>query len=190
MTAQPARPSVLPGEQVRILARPAQARLNRPVGQVGTVLPPGHQSAWMDDPAAEPASRVIAVQTDSGVMDATSWEKVPTLKFEGEVEMYADPDDSQGPASTVRIGGRDILAEIGRTFRAGTIVTVAIADSRYEGGLEADLGSRGWSELTPGDPASLCVGPHSLIRELDRYDGQSVTMLISSGPIDVSVEEK
>lgn len=74
MTAGPRRPEVRPGDTVRVLTRAGQ-NPQRPAGQTGVVLPPGHLAEWDQDPAAEPASRVIAVRlADGSSVDATSWE--------------------------------------------------------------------------------------------------------------------
>lgn len=77
MSDRPRRPEVRPGDAVRVLARAGQ-NPQRPPGQTGVVLPPGHLTEWETDPAAEPATRVIAVQSADGtVVDATSWEVAP-----------------------------------------------------------------------------------------------------------------
>lgn len=106
------------------------------------------------------------------------------LEFHGVVDWFADPtEDRHG--GTVSIGGRDIIHEIEAAFGDSGKVTVAIADETFTGDLYLDQGSRGYSELTPGDVAELKAGPHSVIHELYRYHKQVVTMWVSNEPLDL-----
>lgn len=106
------------------------------------------------------------------------------LSFSGEVDAGADPDGAYD-GTTIRVGGRDVLAEVEGTFGHDGRVTVALADDRWEGRVDLDLGSRGYSEYTPGDAGTLRVGEHSLSERLWGLDGQQVRLWISTGPVDL-----
>lgn len=110
------------------------------------------------------------------------------LMFEGAVDWLADPTDDNN-ACTITIGGRDVLYEIEEAFGGHCKVTVAIADATFTGDLYVDLGSRAYSELTPGDIAELTTGPHNLFSELYRHDGQVITMWIADEPVDLGADE-
>jgi hypothetical protein len=111
-----------------------------------------------------------------------------TLVFHGTVDDWADPT---GPEHfhTVRVGGRDVLAEIDEAFTASQKVTVAIADQAFTGDLFVDLGMRGYGEMTPGEVSQLTAGPHDLKSVLGRYDDQVITMWVSDEPIDLGAVE-
>lgn len=106
------------------------------------------------------------------------------LRFKG---VYADdgPDDGGGRGGSllsVWIGGANLIEAVEAVKWSGP-VTVAIADETFTGDLYADEGSRGYSEWTPGDPATLTVGPHDIRRILDRYEDQEITVWIADEPI-------
>ncbi len=78
---------------------------------------------------------------------------------------------------------------IGQPFANDARVYVAIADERFDGDLYALQGLDGYSEWTPGSVAELTVGPHNLIEELRRYEGQTITMWIADEPVN-TLEDK
>lgn len=92
----------------------------------------------------------------------------------------------------VFIGDRDVLAAVREAFPPvyrERKVTVAIADERYEGALNLDFGSPGYSEYTPADAADLEVGPHSLFDQIERLSGQTITLWIADEPLDLAQRE-
>lgn len=111
-----------------------------------------------------------------------------TLVFHGTVDDWADPTVPQH-FHTIRVGGRDVLAELEEAFTERQTVTVAIADQAFTGDLFVDLGARGYSELTPGDLSKLTAGPHDLKSVLGRYDDKVITMWVSDEPIDMGASE-
>ena len=103
------------------------------------------------------------------------------LKFKGVVETY---DFCLESANDYSIGGVDFIAKIVAT-PFDSPVTVAIADERFTGDLDCSEGLQGYSEYTPGEPADLCVGPHNILKILDRYDGKEITLWIADEPINM-----
>jgi hypothetical protein len=112
---------------------------------------------------------------------------VSDLRFDGVVDAWGDQPDG---AERLTIGGRWVVSEINESFPFNTAVTVAIADERFTGALDADVGMRGYSEWTPGEPSQLTVGPHSILDVLQRYDGQTVTMWVADEPVDLADGEE
>lgn len=108
------------------------------------------------------------------------------LTFSGHVEAgdaYRHKLDEDHGA--ILIGGQDVVAMIGEAHFTGP-VTVAIADARFTAeSLRADLGW-GYSEYTPMDKDELRAGDVDLLSVLDRYAGQTITMWVADGPIDLS----
>jgi hypothetical protein len=104
------------------------------------------------------------------------------LRFDGIVE-NVDYED-------FTIGGRYVIEEIGKAFgRQKAAVTAALADERFEGDLDLYIGSRGYSEWTPGEVGRLRIGKHDLFDRLDELDGQQVTLWIADEPVNV-LEQK
>jgi hypothetical protein len=110
------------------------------------------------------------------------------LRFEGLVQngdycrvSYGDTDDDLNGA--VHIGGVDVVDAIDEAKFTG-LVTVGIADETFDGDLFVDTGW-GYSEYTPMDPDVLKVGGHDLLEILSRYEGKSITVWISEGPINL-----
>lgn len=101
------------------------------------------------------------------------------LKFQGIVDTADYRLDSENDHS---IGGVDLIRAINQTEWSGP-VTIALADETFNGDLDCWEGSRGYSEYTPGSAAELKVGPHNILRILERYDGQTVTLWIADEPI-------
>lgn len=80
------------------------------------------------------------------------------------------------------IGGVDFIAQIRRVGFTKP-VTVALADERFAGDLDCSEGSWGYSEYTPGWSAELSIGPHNILKILDRYDGDEITLWVADEPI-------
>lgn len=97
------------------------------------------------------------------------------LKFEGVVEMDYDE---------IKIDGRDVVAEVNAVDWPGK-VTIAFADAAFDGELYATHGYPGYSEWTPGEPASLEVGKHRVSDRLWENDGLKVTMWVADEPVNV-----
>lgn len=114
-----------------------------------------------------------------------------TLRFEGVVTLGDDyrvsysgsPYDKNG---AVWIGDSDMVTEI-EEARFTKPVTVGIADETFDGDLFVETGW-GYSEYTPMDPDVLKVGPHDLLQILSQYEGQSITLWVSEGPINLLEE--
>lgn len=108
-----------------------------------------------------------------------------TLHFAGTVtrgdECRVSYDAEDG---SVLIGDRDVVDEALGAFPAGTDVTVAVADSRWSGPLEGEMGY-GCSEFTPMDSDSLTVGPHDVVELLLALEGQHVDVWIADEPLDL-----
>lgn len=114
-------------------------------------------------------------------MSETSTETEPLI-LRGVVEYEAYDTEVDW---TVTIGGVDALAEVDRRFRYNSEVIVSFGPNTFDGCLDIDLGSATWSEWTIGSPPSFQVGPHNLLRELERYDGQEVLFVVSTEPVDL-----
>lgn len=108
------------------------------------------------------------------------------LELSGVVEAFIQGTFDDAPCSSVTIGGKDVLTEINATFPGHRVVTVAVADERFEGDLMLDFGSPGYSEYTPGSVAELTVGPHDILEILERLEGQTVTLWIADEPVDLA----
>ena len=106
------------------------------------------------------------------------------LKFSGLADPEAEFSKDGITIYTPTIGGVDIIAEIGKVNFA-RLVTVGIADETFTGALVAWDASPGYSEYTPTEPAELTVGPHDLIRILERLAGQSVTLWVADEPFNI-----
>jgi hypothetical protein len=92
-------------------------------------------------------------------------------------------DDDLGPGERgVMIGDHDIPADI--DFPFGTNVTCGIADERWNGPFDKELGW-GYSEYTVMSSDTLKVGSHDIIEILERYVGRRVTFFVSDGPINL-----
>lgn len=88
---------------------------------------------------------------------------------------------------SVHIGGVDVVDVIEDAIDDKTLkspVTVGLADETFDGELFAETGY-GYSEYTPVDPDRLTVGPHNLIKVLERHEGKTVTMWVSDEPINL-----
>ena len=105
------------------------------------------------------------------------------LEFKGIV----DTSDSS-TESAYTIGGVDFIAQI-RSANFAKPVTVALADERFTGDLSCSEGSWGYSEYTPGWAAELDIGPHNILKILDRYDGDEITLWIADEPINTLDQE-
>lgn len=110
------------------------------------------------------------------------------LRFEGLVQngdycrvAYGDSDDDLNGA--VHIGGVDVVDAVDEA-KFTKPVTVGIADETFDGDLFVETGW-GYSEYTPMDPDVLKVGGHDLLEILSRYEGKSITVWISEGPINL-----
>lgn len=101
------------------------------------------------------------------------------LRFSGLVEC-----EKCNPVS-VKIGGRSVLDEVEETFQGTHHVTVALADERFMGELDCDVGSEGYSEYTPGESAILRAGDHDVLDRLEELDGNEVTLWIADEPVNV-----
>lgn len=111
-----------------------------------------------------------------------------TLRFEGVVQngdycRVSDGDSDDDLNGAVHIGGVDVVDTIQET-KFTTPVTVGIADETFDGDLFVETGW-GYSEYTPMDPDVLKVGGHDLLEILSRYEGKSITVWISEGPINL-----
>jgi len=107
------------------------------------------------------------------------------LKFKGILDFgnycrVAGDGENNG---SIFIGGKDVISEIAKAGFLGKI-TVGIADKRFNGDLEVDLGW-GYSEWTPIESDRLKVGSHNLIEILERYSGEEITMWVSDEPINL-----
>lgn len=91
-------------------------------------------------------------------------------------------DENEQIRDGLRIGDKDVIAEI--DFPPGTMVNCGIADARYTGALDIEIGW-GYSEWTIMDSDRLQVGPHDLLDIIRRYEGQEITLFISDGPINL-----
>lgn len=106
------------------------------------------------------------------------------LRFEGEVTLgdtFRVYDDEEPGA--IRIGGIDLVDAVDEA-KFTKPVTVGIADENFDGDLFVETGW-GYSEYTPMDPDVLKVGGHDLLDILSRYEGKSITVWISEGPINL-----
>lgn len=113
-------------------------------------------------------------------MKALKFEGVVTLGDSYRVSYEGYPDEKNG---AVWIGESDVVTEI-EDANFTTPVTVGIADETFDGDLFVDTGW-GYSEYTPMDPDVLKVGGHDLLEILSRYEGKSITVWISEGPINL-----
>lgn len=105
------------------------------------------------------------------------------LKFEGVYKEY-----DHEVYSSHSIGGRDFIEEVedagfGDKFKGK--VTVAFTEKRFDGTLDIDCGSQGYSEWTPGDPAQFKIGSHNILRELERLDGKEIVLWVADEPVNV-----
>lgn len=97
------------------------------------------------------------------------------LRFEGVVSYKFEGD-------SLMIGGKSVLHEVMHT-RFSDPVTVAFADERFNGDLEAYHGLEGYSEVTPGAFPEFTVGPHDLLKRLREYNGQQIILWVADEPI-------
>lgn len=106
------------------------------------------------------------------------------LKFEGKVQL-GDPCrvSEEEDNGAVKIGYRDLVAEV-MHYKWNGPVTVAIADERFCGDLDAEFGW-GYSEYTPMDPDILTVGPHNILNIISNHDGEHLTVWIADEPVNV-----
>ena len=106
------------------------------------------------------------------------------LRFEGEVTLgdtfrvYYDEEPG-----AIRIGGIDLVDAVDEA-KFTKPVTVGIADETFDGDLFVETGWD-YSEYTPMDPDVLKVGGHDLLEILSRYEGKSITVWVSEGPINL-----
>lgn len=104
------------------------------------------------------------------------------LKFHGIVTLGdASRSGADEKYGAIYIGDQDVVGVIEET-KFKNSVTMAVADKRFSGDLDVDLGW-GYSEYTPMDDDKLTVGPHNIIEILGRYDEQTVTLWIADEPI-------
>jgi len=113
------------------------------------------------------------------------------LVFEGRVEegdsSRVSADDEDG---AIRIGGRDVVSEVGATFPERTPLFVAIASDfllgncTFEGALKVAEGW-GYSEYTPMESDEFSVGPHDILRQLAELSGRNATLWISDAPLNI-----
>ena len=110
------------------------------------------------------------------------------LILAGKVDGWADPEDDDN-GTTVTVGGRCVVTAIAKHFtgdRRRKVVTVAIGDRTYGPDyLSLSVGMRGYSELTPQEPAELFAGPHNLLDELRAWDGRDTAVWVSGYPVNV-----
>lgn len=105
-------------------------------------------------------------------------------KFKGVLE-FGDPcrcdSDING---AFLIGDVDVLDELGSTHFDNP-VTVAVADKRFSGELNIELGW-GYSEYTPMDDDKMEVGEHNIVGIIGQYEeGQELTLWVADEPVNV-----
>lgn len=105
------------------------------------------------------------------------------LVFQGVVELGDPSRVGRDENGAIHVGGRDVIGEVGCADWSGP-VTVAYADKRFSGPLEWNIGY-GYSEWTPMESDALTVGEHDLIRELEQYEGEVITLWIADEPISI-----
>jgi hypothetical protein len=100
-------------------------------------------------------------------------------EFAGTFERYPDLErGGQACDPTFTVGGRDVVAELEED--SGHVVWVALnGEPLAAGRLSAGFGSRGYSDLTPGDSDHLSVADVDLmVATLEVDDGQHVTLAV------------
>jgi hypothetical protein len=114
------------------------------------------------------------------------------LVISGRLDYYGSidlGDDDIGSQCRPTVGDVDLLRRIYDHVptRPRARLTVAIQTEVFDGDdLDVDLGMRCWSELTPGDPPSWTLGANNLLARLYPYDGQEITVWVTSTPLDLS----
>jgi hypothetical protein len=102
------------------------------------------------------------------------------LRFAGLLDA-----DTCGNPQRPKIGDRYVLAEI--TDALGDEkkdVTVVLGNDWFKDvDLDADTGSSGYSEWTPGEDAKLYAGDLDVLERLDALDGQVVTLIVADEPL-------
>jgi hypothetical protein len=103
------------------------------------------------------------------------------LKFEGEVDAYGGGSWS---ATDVRIGDRDVIDEIGRTWpRSGeSQVRVMLGVEPVATGALSTYTGFGGTDVTPADPPEIMVGDIDLVARLRDLDGRTVILFIEDAP--------
>lgn len=106
-------------------------------------------------------------------------------KFQGILEFG---DSSRTDLNEIEgaflIGGRDVLGELEGTIFASP-VTIAIADERFTGDLNIELGW-GYSEWTPVELDTLLVGEHDIIKIVGQHqEGEEITLWVADEPVNI-----
>lgn len=103
------------------------------------------------------------------------------LRFQGLLDA-----DTHGNPQRPKIGDRDVLEEVTDEFGFDETkgVTVVLGNDWFKDvDLDADTGSSGYSEWTPGAESKLFAGDLDVLERLDDLDGQVVTLVVADEPL-------
>lgn len=130
------------------------------------------------------------------------------LKFEGKVttgdssrvsycwnekkhgtEGHHSAEDCDEKNGALWIDGRDVVDEVGEVAWQGPVTCAIYAgtltgDTAFQGALKIQQGW-GYSEYTPMDSDKLFVGPHDILKILEGFKGQEITVWFADETINV-----
>lgn len=111
-------------------------------------------------------------------------------KFSGVVTLGDECRVSEGhehgaPNGAIWIGEDEVIGELDTDSRITGVVTIGLLNQKFDGALFIEMGW-GYSEWTPMDSDMFRVGDHDLIDILQREEGNDVTLIVSTGPIDLA----
>lgn len=105
-----------------------------------------------------------------------------TKVFKGLVEEGDSYRCDDGPHGAIRIGNVDVVSRLNGVFKKPVIV--GVCDELFSGELFIETGW-GYSEYTPMDPDTFKVGPHDMVKIIQRHLGKEITLIVSDEPVNI-----